>query len=1048
MSLSEIFIKRPVMTTLVMIGLLIFGVIGYLFMPVDALPNVDFPTITVNAMLPGASPETMAATVATPLERQFATIAGIDSMNSTSALGLTNITIQFNLDRNVDSAAQDVQSAIAAATPLLPPMPTRPSFRKVSPGDMPILFMAISSPTLPLYQVDEYAETIASQRISMVEGVAQVQVYGAQKYAVRVQVDPRKIAQMGIGIDQVVQAVRSGNVKLPTGTLNGSHTVANIQSNDQLGNADEWKQLVVTYKNGSAVRLNDIGTVRDGVENDKIANWNDGKRAVVLAILRQPGTNTIRVIEDIRKLMPSLQAQFPASVKMSILYDRSISIKNSIHDVKLTLLLTAVLVVAVIFLFLRNARATIIPSLALPMSIVGTFAVISVLGFSINVMSLMALTLCTGFVVDDAIVVLENIVRHADRGKPSYDAALVGSREICFTIVSMTISLVAVFIPILFFGGVVGRIFKEFAVTIVVSVLISGFVSLSLTPMLCSRFLKPLDHSRQGRFLGFIETIYEETLRLYEYWLKLVIKHKLITLLASFGIFIATIFLMGVVQKGFIPNEDIGQIFAMTEAAQDISFDDMAKHQQALAAIVSKDPNVETFMSAIGAAGPSATLNSGRMFMMLKPRPEERKMSADDVIQELKRKFAPVPGIKAFMQNPMSLRLGGQSTKGLYQLTMQSTDLKELYSSTFALMDKLKENSQLQDVNTDLLISSPQAKVTINREKAQSLGISTKQIDDALSFAYGSTQVSTIYTPTNEYKVIVEVEPEFYRSPDLLPLLYLRSSNGKLIPLNAIANISRDVAPLQVNHLGQLASATISFNLKPGVSLSSVLPAIQKVADDTLPASVTNSFQGTAQAFQSSQQNTLWLLVIAIAVIYIVLGILYESFIHPLTILAGLPSAGFGAILTLLIFHCELNIYGWLGLVMLLGIVKKNAIMMVDSALDFQRLENKSAAEAIYHAGLVRFRPIMMTTMAALMGSLPIACGFGAGGDARQPLGLAVVGGLISSQLLTLLITPVVYIYLDKFVSHKKIPGTEPARVNAGLAAVPIGTHGGDLSSE
>ena len=1002
------------MTTLVMLALLIFGVLGYRQMPVDALPNVDFPTISVNAVLPGASPETMAATVATPLERQFATINGIDSMNSTSALGTTSITIQFALNRNIDSAAQDVQSAIAAALPLLPPMPTRPAFRKVNPGDMPVLFIAISSDTLPLYKVDEYAETDAAQRISMVDGVAQVQVYGSQKYAVRVSIDPRKIAQMGIGINQIAQSMQKGNVKLPTGTLYGAQTLTNVQSNDQLSDAAAWRQLIIAYKDGAPVRLEQVAEVTDSVENDKIANWCDGKRAVVLAILRQPGTNTIKVIDDVKKLLPSLRAQFPASVNLSILYDRSTSIKTSINDVQTTLLITAMLVVTVIFLFLRNVRATIIPSLALPMSIIGTFAVISILGFSINVMTLMALTLCTGFVVDDAIVVLENIVRHLDAGEPPLQAAFDGSREISFTILSMTLSLIAVFIPVLFFGGIVGRLFKEFAMTIVISVVISGFVSLSLTPMLCSRFLIKHDAEHEGGFLRFFDALQKWMLAVYDYWLKLVIKHKLTTLFASFVIVGITFYLFGVVQKGFIPNEDIGQIFGMSEGGQDASYEEMVKHQQKVAEVVSKDPNVLTFMSAVGAGGPSATMNSGRVFMMLKPR-DQRKLSADQIIQEMKKKLAPIPGIRIFMQNPMAMKLGGQNTKGIYQLTMQGTSLPQLYSGTFALMEKLKTNDKLQDVNTDLLINSPQAKVTVNKEKAYSLGINTKQIDDALSLAYGGTQISTIYTPTNEYKVIIEVAPQYYRSPNLLSLLYLRSSSGKLIPLDAIADIGRSVSALQVNHLGQLASSTISFNLKPGISVGTVLPDIQKLADETLPSSVTSSFQGTAQAFQSSQQNSLTLLLLAIAVIYIVLGILYESFIHPLTILAGLPSAGFGALVTLILFHAELNIYAWLGLVMLLGIVKKNAIMMVDSALDLQRLQNQKPEDAIYNAALIRFRPIMMTTMAALMGSLPIALGFGAGGDARQPLGLAVVGGLIASQVLTLLITPVVYIYLDKF---------------------------------
>lgn len=1013
MNLSEIFIKRPVMTTLLMIGLLIFGIIGYQLMPVDALPNVDFPTISVSAALPGASPETMAATVATPLERQFATIAGIDSMNSTSSLGMTSITIQFNLDRSIDAAAQDVQTAISAATPLLPPMPSRPSFRKVNPADMPVLYMSLSSKTLPLSTVDEYAETLVAQRISTVDGVAQVQVYGSQKYAVRVQVDPRKISAMGIGMDQVSQAITRANVKLPTGTLYGNHTIFNVQSNDQLYDAAAWKPVVVAHHNGAPVHLGDIGDVIDSVENDKIANWTDGKRAIILAIQRQPGTNTVQVIDDIKKLLPSLEAQIPASVTISILYDRSISIKNSLNDVQRTLGITAVLVVGVIFLFLRNVSATVIPSLALPMSLIGTFAVISVLGFSLNVITLMGLTLCVGFVVDDAIVVLENIVRHLDAGEPPLQAAMNGSREISFTILSMTLSLIAVFIPILFMGGIIGRLFKEFAVSIVVAVVISGFVSLSLTPMLCSRFLKKTS-ARQGRFYQALENCFQGMLSFYDFWLQRVIKHKLATIIASVAVLVITVLLLIVVQKGFVPGEDTGQVFAMTEAGQDISYDDMVAHQQTLANIVAHDNDVLTFMSAVGAGGPTQTGNAGRMFMTLKPTPPRLK-NADAVIQDLRQQMEHVAGIKCYMQNPMSIRLGGQLTKGTYQFTLQSTNFTQLYQACMDLYNKVKQIPGLQDVNTDLLVNSPQATIQVDRDKAYALGISAKEIDDTLADAYGAAQISTIYTPTNEYKVILEVQPKYYRSPNLLSTLYLQSSAGKQIPLNAIAEFKQTVAPLQVNHLGQMPSATISFNLRPDVSLGEVLPKVQTLAEQTLPQDVTSSFQGTAQAFQSSTQNLAILLVIAIAWIYIILGILYESFIHPLTILAGLPSAGCGAILTLIIFHKELNIYGFLGLIMLLGIVKKNAIMMVDAALDIQRAESKPAETAIYEAALIRFRPIMMTTMAALMGSLPIATGLGAGGDARQPLGLTVVGGLIASQVLTLLITPVVYIYLDRF---------------------------------
>jgi HAE1 family hydrophobic/amphiphilic exporter-1 len=1013
MNLSEIFIKRPVMTTLLMFGLLIFGILGYFLMPVDALPTVDFPSITVTAALPGASPETMASTVATPLERQFSTIAGIDSMNSTSSLGLTSITLAFTFDRNIDSAAQDVQTAISAATPLLPPMPTLPSFRKLNPGDMPIIWMTVSSPTLPLSTVDEYAETDIAQRLSMIDGVAQVQVYGSQKFAVRLQTDPSRLAQMSIGLDEIAKAIRTSNVKQPTGTLYGAHQIFNLQTNDQLVNAKAWQPLIVSYKNGSPVRLKDVADVTDSVENDKIANWVKDERAISLAIIKQPNTNTINIINEIKKLLPVLKAQLPANVSLTILYDRSISIKNSINDVQITLLITALLVVAVIFLFLRNLRATIIPSLALPMSIIGTFAVISVLNFSVNVMTLMALTLCVGFVVDDAIVVLENIVRHLANGESPEAASLRGSQEISFTILSMTLSLIAVFIPILFMGGVVGRLFKEFAVTIVVSVLISGFVALSLTPMLCSRFLKSHEVVQEPPFYAFLEAAYQWQLKIYDFWLTLVIKHKRIALAACFLIFLLTIALFGLVRKGFLPGEDTGQIFAMTEGAQDVSFTAMVDHQKALAQIAMQDQNVDTFVSAVGPGGPTTTSNAGRMFLCLKPM-GERRLGMDAVIEELQAKMSKIPGIHCYLLNPASLRMGGQNTKGTYQLTLQSTSFQDLQKGCFRLLEELRPNTKLVDLNTDLQVQNPQANVQIDREKAYTLGISAKQIDDTLSFAYGSSQISTIYTPKNQYKVILEVSPHFYSSPELLSSLYIKSNTGKLVPLNAIAHFERSVAPLSVNHLGQLPSATISFNLKPTVSLGDVLPQIKKLADETLPPNVSSSFQGTAQAFQSSQANSLFLLLISIAVIYIVLGILYESFIHPITILAGLPSAGFGALLTLLIFNKELNIYGFLGLIMLLGIVKKNAIMMVDSALEFSRIENMPPEEAIYRASLLRFRPIMMTTAAALMGSLPIALGLGAGGETRQSLGLAVVGGLIASQLLTLLITPVIFIYLDK----------------------------------
>jgi len=1034
MSISALFIRRPVMTTLVMSGILLFGFVAYKKLPVSDLPTVDYPTISVGASLPGASAETMASAVATPLEKQFSTIAGIDQMSSTSSQGITSITLQFTLDRNIDAAAQDVQSAIAKTLSQLPQGMIPPSYQKVDPASSPILYLALRSTTLPLQQLDEFGETFLAQRISMVAGVAQVQVYGSQKYAVRIQLDPQALALRKIGIDEVVSAVSSSNVNLPTGTLWGTDKAYIVDANGQLLTAKAFAPMVVAYRDGAPVRLQDIGQVIDGVQDSKVASWFNGTRAIVLAVQRQPGTNTVAVATAVKKAVAQMETQFPASVSVETLYDRSVGIQNSVNDVQFTLSLTLVLVVLVIFLFLRNVPATIIPSLALPMSLFGTFAVMYLLGYSLDNLSLMALTLSVGFVVDDAIVMLENIVRHIEHKEPVRDAAFNGSAEIGFTILSMTLSLVAVFIPILFLGGLIGRLFHEFAVTIGVSILVSGFVSLTLTPMLCSRFLKPTHHESQSRFFQAVERVYQSVVGAYDRSLHWVMRHRPATMVFSLGILIATLVLGALVPKGFIPSEDQGQISITTDAPEGTSFESMVRHQVEMAAIVQADPDVEGFMSSLGAGGRSPTINQGRMFLHLKPR-SERKLSADEWIAKMTPKLNSIPGIRAYLVNPPVISIGGRTTKSQYPFVLQSPDLATLYKYAQIMLDSMQHIPGLTDVATDLQIRSPQVDVEIDRDRAASLGVSATDIESALYNAYGARQVSTIYTPTNQYWVIMELLPQYQKDLSALSLLYIRSKSGELVPLASLAKLTPSLGPSTVGHNGQMPAVTLSFNLAPGVALGDAVARVQRAANAILPASVSTSFAGTAQAFQAAQQGLLVLLVLSILVIYIVLGVLYESFIHPLTILSGLPFAGFGALLTLFIFRMDLSIYAFVGIIMLVGLVKKNAIMMIDFALDAQRDRGKTPREAILEACIVRFRPITMTTMAALMGTLPIALGVGAGSESRRPLGVAVVGGLAFSQLITLYVTPVVYTYLDAFQTRI---AERNARRAAARAATPL----------
>ena len=1014
MNLSEACIRRPVMTTLLTATIIAFGIFGFRLLSVSALPKVDFPTIAVTATLPGAAADTMGSSVAGIIERQLSTVPGVSSMSSSSTLGSTSITIQFDLNRNIDAAALDVQTALTIAQRRLPiEMTTPPSFRKVNPGDFPVLFISLSSATLPLSTVNEYGDINIGQTLSQIPGVAQVQIYGSQKFAVRVQADPEAAAARGLSLEDIRTAVARANSTTPVGALTGPDQNITLQATGPLRRAADYRQGIVAWRNGPPGPLHEGAEVYDSVENDKTATWFNNERAIVLAVLKQPDANTVAVVDAVRAKLPVLQAQLPPSVKIDVTMDRSVSIRQSVADVEETLLIAVVLVVMVIFLFLRSASATFIPALAVPISLIGTCAVMYLLDFSINNMTLLALTLSVGFVVDDAIVMLENIVRHIENGMKPYEAALKGAREIGFTIISITFSLIAVFIPVLLMGGIVGRVFREFAVTVAVAIVMSGFVSLTLTPMLCARILRGHDaHHKPNFVLRAFEAMFNGWLRAYEWALDRVLAYKFIMLLVTFGTLAGTVYLYMIVPKGFFPQEDTGFLTGITEAATDTSFTAMSERQVKLAEILRSDPAIEFVNSTVGSGGPNPTANYGRLFIGLKPKNE--RDPAPVVIARLRQKALQVPGLQAFFQSIQNLNIGGRTSKSQYQYTLQSGDITRLYEEAPAMRERIAKVPGLLDVTTDLYIKNPQLAVDFDREKAAVYGITLDQVRNQLFNAYGARQIGTIYTPSNDYQIILETQPQFRIDPSDLSKLYMKTAAGQTIPLDAVARMTPSVGPLQINHQGQQPAVTISFNLVPGYSLGYAVDRITEIErESNLPVTIATGFSGTAQVFQESLRGQGVLILAAVFAAFVILGILYESFIHPITIISGLPSAGIGAILTLMLFGMELSVIAMIGIVMLVGIVKKNAIMMVDFAIERRRV-GLSAEHAIREAALLRFRPIMMTTFAAIFGTLPIALGTGAGAELRQPLGVAVVGGLMVSQLLTLFITPVIYIYLDR----------------------------------